>query len=317
MTTPAAIARSNTSELHRALEQALTPGTVLRLNEPLSRRTTLRVGGPADLYVEPASEAELAIVLGIAAEYEVPFMMLGRGSNLLVRDGGIRGIVICLAHPGFSTIHIEGDRIHCGAGARMRSVAFETKKASLAGLEFMEGIPGNVGGGLRMNAGAMGSSMFQVLETLRYMTPGGEIVEEQASDIAVEYRACPMLRENVALRAVLKGESAPREAVEQRLNECSQKRWNSQPAAPSAGCIFKNPVTVSAGLLVQELGLKGTRRGGAVISEVHGNFIVNEGNATARDILGLIELVKARAMAERSVELHTEVQIVGEDPDQD
>ena len=187
------------------------------------------------------------------------------------------------------------------------------KKASLTGLEFLEGIPGTIGGGLRMNAGAMGSSMMAVAETLRYMTPQGEIVERPVSEIPVEYRSCPLLLTNIALGAVLVGEAAPREIVEQRMNECSRKRWDSQPAAPSAGCIFKNPVTVPTGKLVQELGLKGTRRGGAVISDVHGNFIVNDENASARDILELIGLVKEKALSERQIELHTEVQIVGEE----
>ena len=303
----------NVSALLRGLREVLSPATIVRANEPLSRRTTLRVGGPADLYVEPASEEDLALVLKLCGEHDLPFMMLGRGSNLLVRDGGIRGVVVCLAQPFFSRIEIRGAELLCGAGARMRNVAFEAKRHSLTGLEFLEGIPGNIGGGLRMNAGAMGSSMFQVAELVRYMTPSGEVIESAASEIPVEYRNCPMLRENIALAAVLTGQPAPRELIEQRMNECSQKRWSSQPAAPSAGCIFKNPVTVPTGRLVQELGLKGTRCGGAVISDVHGNFIVNEGNATAKDILTLIELVKERAFSSRTIELHTEVQIVGED----
>ena len=303
----------NREEFLRKLQPRLDVGTVLRLDEPLSRRTTLRVGGPADLYVEPASEADLAAVVQQALEEGIPWMILGRGSNLLVRDGGIRGIVIHLGQPVFSRISIADNRLECGAGARMRNVAFEAKKASLTGLEFLEGIPGTIGGGLRMNAGAMGSSMMAVAETLRYMTPQGEIVERPVSEIPVEYRSCPLLLTNIALGAVLVGEAAPREIVEQRMNECSRKRWDSQPAAPSAGCIFKNPVTVPTGKLVQELGLKGTRRGGAVISDVHGNFIVNDENASARDILELIGLVKEKALSERQIELHTEVQIVGEE----
>src|SRR5690606_364309 len=177
----------------------------------------------------------------------IPFMMLGRGSNLLVRDGGIRGVVLCLVHPFFSRIEVKGHQLLCGAGARMRNVAFEAKKHLLTGLEFLEGIPGTIGGGLRMNAGAMGSSMFQVAESVRYMTGEGEVVEAAASEIPVEYRNCPLLRENIALAAVLTGHPASRDVIDQRMSECSQKRWSSQPAAPSAGCIFKNPVTVPTG----------------------------------------------------------------------
>jgi UDP-N-acetylenolpyruvoylglucosamine reductase len=240
-------------------------------------------------------------------------MMLGRGSNLLVRDGGIRGVVICLAAPVFAEIRVEDLRLICGAGARLRSVAFEGKKALLTGAEFMEGIPGNIGGALRMNAGAMGGAMFDVLESVRFMDPSGTIYERNARDIPVEYRNCALFKTHIVLGATLLLARGTREAIEQKMNSCSQKRWTSQPAAPSAGCIFKNATTVPAGRLIQELGLKGTRSGGALISDVHGNFIVNEGNASARDILELIELVKERARAQRGVELHTEVQIVGED----
>jgi UDP-N-acetylenolpyruvoylglucosamine reductase len=295
------------------LRSRLGPNSVLRENEPLSRRTTLRVGGPADLYVEPADEVDLARTIQLCRSHGVPWMMLGRGSNLLVRDGGIRGVVISLSAPFFSEIQIKAERVICGAGARLRNVAFEAKRSSLTNLEFMEGIPGNVGGALRMNAGAMGGSMFQVVESVRIMDPEGNIVEKAASEIPVEYRNCPLLKTHVALSAVLIGRAADRQEIESKMNECSQKRWSSQPAAPSAGCIFKNSATIATGLLVQELGLKGTRRGGALISEVHGNFIVNEGNASARDIIELIELVKETARSARGIELHTEVQIVGED----
>lgn len=307
------VAEFPTLQILPLLKQRLSAAAVIRQNEPLAKRTTLRVGGPADLYVEPSNEIDLAHVLKTCGEHKVPWFLLGRGSNLLVRDGGIRGVVICLAAPTFSEIRVEGEKVICGAGARLRSVAFEAKKASLTSLEFMEGIPGNIGGALRMNAGAMGGSMFQVVETVRMMDAHGNILEKTASEIPVEYRSCPMLKTHIALRAVLLGRSAPRAEIDRKMDECSQKRWNSQPQAPSAGCIFKNSATVPTGRLVQELGLKGTRRGGAVISEVHGNFIVNEGNATASEILELIELVRERARAERNIELHTEVQIVGED----
>lgn len=301
------------AEFVNSVTHALKAGTVIREQEPMSRRTTLRVGGPADLYVEPQSEDDLGILLKIAREEEMPVFLLGRGSNLLVRDGGIRGVVIALAHASFAGISVMGEHLQCGAGARLRAIAVEAKRHTLTGLEFMEGIPGNLGGSLRMNAGAMGSSMFQVLETVRYMDMEGETHHSAASEIAVEYRNCPLFKENVVLSAVLIGKTAPREVVEQRMNECSQKRWKSQPAAPSAGCIFKNSVTIPTGKLVQELGLKGTRIGGAMISDVHGNFIVNDGNASASDILALIDLVKEKAHASRAIELQTEVQIVGEE----
>ena len=295
-----------------ALAAALSPASVLRRNEPLARKTTLRVGGPADFYVEPASETDLAAVLKTCAEHGVAFVILGRGSNLLVRDGGIRGVVIGLAHANFSRVEIVGDRLHCGAGAKLRIVAVEAKRHGLAGLEFLEGIPGSVGGALRMNAGAMGSWIFDVAETIRFMDHSGRSHERNAGEVNVEYRGCPLFKSHIALGAVLKGQPAPREVVDQRMQAFSRKRWTSQPAAPSAGCIFKNPPAIPAGKLIDELGLKGTRVGGAVVSDVHGNFIVNDGNATASDVLSLIDVIRQRARTARGIDLETEVQILGE-----
>jgi UDP-N-acetylenolpyruvoylglucosamine reductase len=305
--------KSNRAALAEEITSRVTAATVVRCDEPLARRTTLRVGGPADVYVEPASEAELAAVVKLCATRGEPFFVLGRGSNLLVRDGGIRGVVICLAHPGFSAVEIVSDRIRCGAGAKLKQVSVEAKRAGLTGVEFLEGIPGSVGGALRMNAGAMGSWTFQVLESLRFMDHAGGVHERQAAEVPAEYRECALLREHIALGAVFKCQLATRAEVEQRMSAYSSKRWDSQPAAPSAGCCFKNPPAIPAGKLVQELGLKGTKIGGAMVSFEHGNFITNDGTATARHVLDLIELVKAKARVERGIELHTEVEIVGEE----
>ena len=287
--------------------------TVIRRDEPLAKHTTMRIGGLADVYVEPASEADLANILKFCAERDVPFFILGRGSNLLVRDGGVRGVVICLAHSHFSKIEIVGERLHCGAGAKLKNVSVEAKRNNLSGVEFLEGIPGGVGGALRMNAGAMGAATFDAVESLRFMDHAGKIHERSAGEVPVEYRACPLLKTHIALGAVFKCTPLPRAEIEQRMMAYSEKRWESQPAAPSAGCIFKNPGTISAGKLVDELGLKGTRVGGALVSAEHGNFIVNDGHATARDVLELIAILKAKAKAGRGIELNTEVEIIGED----
>ncbi len=300
-------------EIAALLCARLAPDTVVRADEPLHKRTTLRVGGPADLYVEPVGEADLRTVLELASQAELPIFLLGRGSNLLVRDGGIRGIVIHLGQPAFSSLRVEAHEVHGGAGVRLREIAFAARKQGLGGLEFMEGIPGNLGGALRMNAGAMGSAMSEVVSRVRVMHRDGTIEEREATEIPFEYRRGPLFEQGILLSAVLTGSPAPQGEIDRRLRECSEKRWSSQPAAPSAGCIFKNPAAIPAGKLIQELGLKGTRHGGAVISEVHGNFMVNDGSAKAADFLALIETVRAAA-ALRGVSLHTEVQIVGEDP---
>jgi UDP-N-acetylmuramate--L-alanine ligase/UDP-N-acetylenolpyruvoylglucosamine reductase len=303
---------TNKEQFFATLTAAVSPATVMRQNELLARKTTLRVGGPADFYVEPASETELAAVLGVCAQQNVPFVILGRGSNLLIKDGGIRGMVVSLGQPQFSRIEIDGERLHCGAGASLKSVANEAKRHGLTGLEFLEGIPGSVGGALRMNAGAMGGWMFDVVERIRFMDYAGAIHERNAGEVNVEYRGCPLFKNHIALGAVLKGGPAPRELIEQRMTASNEKRWTSQPRRPSAGCIFKNPKTIPAGKLIDELGLKGRRVGGAVVSNVHGNFIVNEGDATAQDVLSLIEIVRQRAKSARGIDLETEVEILGD-----
>ncbi|HTA95377.1 MAG TPA: UDP-N-acetylmuramate dehydrogenase [Verrucomicrobiae bacterium] len=288
-------------------------GTVIRRDEPMAKHTTLRVGGPADVYVEPADENDLANVVKFCGENEIKFFILGRGSNLLVRDGGFRGVVICLSQSHFSRIEIVGERLHCGAGAKLKNVSVEAKRNNLSGVEFLEGIPGSVGGALRMNAGAMGGATFDVVESVRVMDFDGNVSEMSPKEMTVDYRSCAALKNHIALGAVFRCRTLPRAEIEQRMKAFSEKRWGSQPAAPSAGCIFKNPGAIPAGRLVDELGLKGARVGGAVVSAEHGNFIVNDGKATARDVLELISILKAKAKAERGIELHTEVEIIGEE----
>jgi UDP-N-acetylenolpyruvoylglucosamine reductase len=300
------------ARLTEELSRLMSAGTVLRRDEPMDQRTTLRVGGRADAYVEPATEADLSVLVRWCRARRVPSFVLGRGSNLLVRDGGIRGVVISLAQPAFTEVRLEGERLWCGAGAKLKAVAMEARRAGVAGLEFLEGIPGSVGGALRMNAGAMGCWIFGVVEQVRVMDELGEVVELSGAAMNAEYRGCDQLRTRIALRAVLRGRSSSRSEIELRTQEYNAKRWQSQPAAPSAGCVFKNPPAIPAGKLVDELGLKGTRVGGAVISKVHGNFIVNEGGAKAGDVLRLIELVRERALADRGIALEPELEIVGE-----
>jgi len=295
------------------LAEHVSRATVICRGEPLAKHTTLCVGGPADIYIEPASEGDLAGVVRFCSKHDLPFFVMGRGSNLLVRDGGFCGVVICLAHPCFSRIEVAGERLRCGAGAKLKNVALEAKRHGLSDVEFLEDIPGSIGGALRMNAGAMGNATFDVVESVRLMDFDGNVCELAPEEMLVEYRGCGVLKTHIALSAVFKCTPAPREKIRERMKVFSQKRWEMQPAAPSAGCIFKNPAAIPAGKLIDELGLKGARVGGAMVSAEHGNFIVNDGNATARDILELIEMLKQRAKDERGIELCTEVEIIGED----
>jgi len=304
---------ANKQHIAGELVHHVSPATVIHRDEPLAKHTTLRVGGPADVYVEPASEADLAGVVRFCAGHDVPFFVIGRGSNLLVRDAGFRGVIICLADESFGRIEAGDGFLRCGAGAKLKNVAVEARRRGLSGLEFLEGIPGSVGGALRMNAGAMGGSTFDVVESVRLMDFDGNVRELAPKEMSVEYRGCGALENHIALGAVFKGRADSQESIVQRMSAFARKRWTSQPATPSAGCIFKNPETIPAGKLIDELGLKGTRVGGAMVSAAHGNFIVNDGKATAHDVLELIALLKRRAKSERGIELQTEVEIIGEE----
>ena len=285
----------------------------VRLYEPLSKHTTLRVGGPAEFWVEPRSEKVFAELIRFCRRENLPLFVMGRGSNLLVRDGGIRGVVIHPSGGDFDKIDIDGNEITAGAGAKFKEVAYAAKPAGLGGLEWMEGIPGTVGGGLRMNAGAMGTQTFERVLRIRYLDADGIAHEKTREELEVRYRHFPLLEHNFAVSAVFRGTPAPTEEIVQKLEMSQEKRRTSQPAAKSAGCIFKNPDSCPAGKLVDELGLKDTRVGKARVSDVHGNFIVNDGGATAAEMLELIDKIKATARAKRGIELETEVQIVGDD----
>ena len=297
--------------LKSLLGAAVADGTVVRQNVSLAELTTLRVGGQADWFAEPQSQADLSALLIACRELGLPVTVLGLGSNFLVLDSGVRGLTVRLNAGGFAGIVTDDNRIDCGAGAKMKKVAAEARRSRLAGMEFLEGIPGSIGGGLRMNAGAMGLELFDVVETVRFMDPAGEVFEMSAESIEFRYRSCPLLKNQIALGAVLKGEPDTGEAIAARMAGFAERRWGSQPKARSAGCIFKNPEGIPAGKLVEELGLKGATEGGAMVSQEHGNFIVNKGGATAGDILRLIDRIRERALAERGIELQTEVQIIG------
>lgn len=299
-------------ELRDKLQAIIGQGAI-RLYEPLSKHTTLRVGGPAQFWVEPETEEGFADLVRYCHDEDIPLMVMGRGSNLLVRDGGIPGVVAYLAKGEFARNEVIGEEIHAGVGVRLRQIAALAKNAGLGGMEWMDGIPGNLGGSLRMNAGAMGSQTFDHVVRVRFCDQDGNVFTRTPAEMEVHYRSVPSLAKNFALSAVLRGSPAPAEDIERRLGESTSKRRESQPAAASAGCIFKNPAEIPAGKLIDELGFKNFTVGKARVSEVHGNFIVNDGGATANEVLTLIEEIKTAALRERGIELNTEVQIVGKD----
>jgi UDP-N-acetylenolpyruvoylglucosamine reductase len=226
----------------------------------------------------------------------------------------VDGVVISLAHPDGQKFTIQPDgRVWVGAGLRLKNLCGLATKAGLAGFEFLEGIPGSVGGALRMNAGAMGGWMFDVVEAVQLVTPSGELQLLKKAVLHVDYRHCAELQEAIALGAYLQAPAAAATtAIRAQIEAYQKKRVESQPREPSAGCIFKNPSTGSAGRLIDEVGLKGERVGDAEVSAVHANFIVNRGSATSADIIELIKIIRARVSRARGIELEPEVMLYGQ-----
>ena len=294
------------------LRMAMGPG-VARLYEPLAKHTTMRVGGPAQFWLEPETEEGFGELVRTAHEAGIPFMVIGRGSNLIVRDGGLRGAVVRLRRGVFGEFAVEGDSIRAGVGVRLKALSGAAITAGLGGFEWMEGIPGDVGGCLRMNAGAMGVEAFDQVVSMRYADQEGNILEKTPRELEVHYRSVPLLRTNYALSALFRGEKSTPAEVERRTRDYSAKRKASQPAGASAGCIFRNPDGGKAGQLIDASGLKNSCVGAARVSDVHANFILNEGGATASEVLALVEQVRAEVLKKQGVRLETEVQIIGEE----
>ena len=284
-----------------------------KLYEPMRRHTTMLVGGPAQFWLEPHTFEAFAALVNYCRDRSIAVRVVGRGSNLLVRDGGIRGAVI---HPNggvFSEVKVVDGLLVAGAGVRLKKLASAAGDAGIGGFEWMEGIPGNVGGALRMNAGAMGVETFDQVVRVTFLDEDGEIRTRSREEIVAHYRNVPDLRRNFALQAVFRGQPDRAEHIKQRWDASRAKRRISQPIAASAGCMFKNPDSTPAGKLVDELGLKGSSNGKAAVSDIHGNFIVNSGGASASDVLGLIESIRVTARERRNIELETEVKILGDD----
>ena len=300
-------------ELAATLRGGLRPTTRLLREEPLGPKTTMRVGGAARLYAEPASVDDLQALLRGAAARGVEVFVLGRGSNLIVPDEGVDGLVIALTHDVWSAFFPQGDGgVWVGAGLRLKNLCGLAAKAGLAGFEFLEGIPGSVGGALRMNAGAMGAWIFDLVEEVQVMSLAGQLSNLPKAAMHVDYRHCPELHQAIAIGARLRPAArGDAEAIGRQIDVYRKKRHESQPREPSAGCIFKNPTGASAGRLIDECGLKGERVGDAEVSPVHANFIVNRGAATAADVLELIRRIRRRVHEVKGVDLQPEVLLYG------
>ena len=284
-------------------------------HEPMARHTTMRVGGPAEILFSPASEGELLFAVREAKRAGAPFRIIGNGSNLLVLDGGLPGLTIRLGE-AFSKISVDGNRIRVQAGALLSRVAAAARDASLTGLEFASGIPGSTGGGMAMNAGAYGGQLSDVFEGCRALDPETGIISALGpAEMALGYRESAALsRGLIVTEAAFRLTAGDRSAIQAKMDDLSARRREKQPLnLPSAGSTFKRPEGYFAGALIEQAGLKGLRVGGACVSEKHAGFVVNDRNATARDVLDLIHLVQARVLEHSGVRLETEVRILGEE----
>lgn len=300
-----------TSNLFNILTTAI-PGLDIRENEAMSAHTSFRIGGPARLFISPKSEKEFCRCVRLLRENGENPLILGRGTNLLVRDGGFDGAVIHVGE-GFDSIFVARSTVQAEAGATLASIASAAMQHSLTGMEFAHGIPGSLGGALLMNAGAYGGEMKDIVEFVRYLDADGRIREAEAKDCGFGYRHSRFEEENcIILGARLQLASGVREDIAARMRELSEKRIASQPLdKPSAGSTFKRPATGYAAAMIDQAGLKGFRIGGAAVSEKHAGFVVNLGGATCADVEAVMAHVQQEVEKAFGVLLEPEVKIVG------
>lgn len=307
-----ALARHGMRDLARLLPK---PRGKLFFDAALAPLTWFRVGGAADVLFQPADEADLADFLA-ALPTEVPVTVLGVGSNLLVRDGGVRGVVVRLTQPFGAVAVEEGARLRCGAGALDAVIAREAQRAGLAGLEFLSGIPGTIGGGLVMNAGAYGREFKDVLGEARALTRDGSLVTLVAADMGFGYRTSAVPEDLIFMGALLHARPGAPDAIAAEMERIARAREASQPIRTrTSGSTFKNPQGSPrrAWQLIDEAGCRGLSVGDAQVSELHCNFLINRGNARASDLEALGELVRSRVRAATGVALEWEIKRIGEE----
>ena len=286
-----------------------------RLNEPMRAHTTFKIGGEADIFIIPASPAALISAVKKCTELEIPYFILGNGSNLLVSDGGIEGAVISLA--GINGISSDGEKITCGAGAMLSSVCLKALSLSLTGLEFAYGIPGTAGGALYMNAGAYGGQMADVIESAECLTALGEIKTLKKEDMRLGYRSSVFKKgELIIISLTLSLKKGDKAEIKAEMDELLNRRKQKQPLEyPSAGSTFKRPEGYFAGALIEKNGLKGLTVGGAQVSEKHAGFVINRGGATAADVKALIGKIQKTVFENDGVMLEPEVIFTGRNGD--
>ncbi len=288
----------------------ILPHNLIFENEPMSKHTTFKIGGIADVLVIPESVEQLKVVLGFAKQNDIPITVIGNGSDLLVSDNGIRGIVIKTT--GLNEITSDGCIVTAGAGALMSKTASYALSLGLTGMEFAHGIPGTVGGGTYMNAGAYGGELKDIVISTTYLDADGEVKECSEHDFGYRHSVYTKHPEWIILSTTFKLDHGDKAAIEARMSELAAARRSKQPIEmPSAGSVFKRPEGHFAGKLIQDCNLRGFAIGGAQVSEKHCGFIVNKGGATAKDVLDLIEYIQNEVYKKFSVKLETEVKYIG------
>ena len=283
----------------------------------LADYTTFKIGGKADLLLEAGEENDLVLARSLCAKEGIPLTLIGRGSNLLIRDGGIRGLVVVVAK-GMQSIRREGNRLVCEAGASLGAVSHAALEYALQGLAFASGIPGSLGGAVVMNAGAYGGEMKDVVESVRLITENGEIIQVGKPDLAFAYRDSALqsgdLRGSIVTGATLLLSPGDREQIRSEIEDLTRRRREKQPLTyPSAGSAFKRPAVGYAAEMIEKAGCKGLSVGDAQVSTLHAGFIINTGRATAKDTIELFRLVQKRVYDMFGVQLEWEVRLLGED----
>lgn len=300
------------NEFVKELSRITNPVNI-KENEPMKAHTSFKVGGPVDYMIYPNSFDEVKDIVKLCKEYEIPYYIIGNGSNLLVKDGGVRGVVIKLSK--LNSISVDGDYIKADCGASLFKVACMALENSLAGFEFASGIPGSVGGALTMNAGAYNGEMCHVVYKTLVLDDKGEYKELYLDNLQLSYRNSIILKNNyVVLQVIYKLKPGDKEAIKSRIDDLARRRKEKQPLEyPSAGSTFKRPEGYYAAKLIEDTGLKGKAVGDAEVSKKHSGFIINKGKASASDILDLIKIVQEEVKQKYNIELSTEVRIIGED----
>lgn len=302
----------NRTNIIHLLEKKINREYIIE-DEMMNKHTTFKVGGPADLYVIPRSEEELVYAIEVCKSENVPYYVIGNGSNLLVTDKGFRGVIIEV-YRQMSDITVEGNCITAYAGALLSKIANTALEHGLTGLEFAHGIPGTLGGAVTMNAGAYDGEMKQVLESATVIDDKGQVRTLSSDELELEYRKSIISRLGyTVIKATMRLEDGDKEAISAKMKDLMQRRRDKQPLEyPSAGSTFKRPVGHFAGKLIMDAGLRGYQLGGAQVSEKHCGFVINKDHATCQDILDLIHYIQEEVKSKFDVQIEPEVKMIGE-----